>query len=45
MASDLVESALLDLHAAFSGRPTLDLISDASRLILSAKGKLAILKT
>jgi geranylgeranyl diphosphate synthase, type II len=45
MASDLVESALLDLNAAFSGRPTLDLISDASRLILSAKGKLAILKT
>lgn len=42
MACDLVETALQKLAEAFPGRPAVDLIADAARLILSGMGKLAI---
>lgn len=45
MASGLVESALLDLRVAFSDSGSIDLITDATRLILSGMGKLTIVET
>ncbi|NBO64496.1 MAG: polyprenyl synthetase family protein [Acidobacteria bacterium] len=42
LATSLVEKALVDLATTFSGRPPLDLISDATRLILGGMGKLMI---